>query len=74
MHALARFTQNYKRKAEECVAVSRGQRETKEKEAKEKAEKEALTRLLDDKLPGTAEEDKQEEVPPLAQLTQRNKS
>ena len=40
----------------------------------EKAEKEALTRLLDDKLPGTAEEDKQEEVPPLAQLSQRNKS
>ena len=40
----------------------------------DKAQKEALTRLLDDKLPGTAEEDKQEEVPPLAQLTQRNKS
>lgn len=40
----------------------------------DKAENEALTRLLDDKLRETAEEDKQEEMPPLVQLNQRNKS
>ena len=40
----------------------------------DKAENEKLTRLLDDKLQGIAEEDKPEEVPPMDPLAQRNKS
>ena len=41
----------------------------------DKAENEALTRLLDDKLRESGEVDKQEEMPPIiAHLNQRNKS